>query len=52
MSIDVATTEGQFIQTLTMFSIWGCQKNCDNLVHAAHQNYKLALTQRGAFRLQ
>ena len=25
MSIDGATTEGQFIQTLTTFNVWACQ---------------------------
>ena len=50
MSIDGANVDGQFIQILTIFN-YGLAKKSDNLVCTAHQDYKLALNQRGAFQV-
>ena len=37
LSTDGVTTEGQFIQTLTIFNVGVLPKKCNNLVCTAHQ---------------
>ena len=42
-----ATTEGQFIQTLTIFNVGVLPKRCNKLVCTAHQKYKAGTHSKG-----